>query len=108
MCGTGRRGKGLGRAIGALSGGLAGSVAMAQFGLQEVGAPPGGTSQALAVSADGLTVAGTQVAGGIFEAFRWTSAAGRQGLGDLAGGATDSRGYAVNSAGTVVEASQLA
>jgi probable HAF family extracellular repeat protein len=89
----------------------AGAPAFGQaVGLAAIGAPPGGSSFAYAVSADGLVVVGYQTT--IInpgppvvvqnEAIRWTSGAGRVGLGDLAGGATESRAFAASADGSVI------
>ena len=53
-----------------------------------VGDLPGGgiSSQAFAVSADGLVVVGGSSSANGGEAFRWTQAGGMVGLGDLPGG----------------------
>jgi probable HAF family extracellular repeat protein len=59
--------------------------------LLALGVLPGGAAPArsLAVSADGLAVAGAMTTPGGVEAFRWTAAGGMQPLGDLAGGAVE-------------------
>lgn len=61
-------------------------------------------SFAYGVSADGSTVVGWSRApgGSGIEAFRWTQATGMVGLGELEGGAYDSRAYAVTADGRLV------
>ena len=65
---------------------------------------PGGTvsSQAFAVSADGLVVVGTSSSASGVEAFRWTQAGGIVGLGDLPGGIFNSEATSVSADGSVV------
>jgi hypothetical protein len=74
----------------------------ASFGL--IGDLTGGVleSHALAVSADGLTVAGQSVGTSGPQAVRWQSGLGLTGLGDLAGGAFGSAARGVNFDGTVI------
>lgn len=78
-------------------------------GLQPLGFLPGGIgySRAQGVSANGETVAGWSYSGsgtGLLptEAFRWTSAAGIQGLGDLRGGVFNSYASGVSGDGSTV------
>jgi len=61
-----------------------------------------GASIANGVSADGSVVVGESSAMGFSEAFRWTASSGMVGLGDLAGGFTESKAFGVSSDGTVV------
>jgi probable HAF family extracellular repeat protein len=56
----------------------------------------------MAVSGDGTVVVGTDVRSGSGEAFRWTAAEGRVGLGDLPGGSSFSQGLGVSEDGSVV------
>jgi probable HAF family extracellular repeat protein len=59
-------------------------------------------SIAYAASADGSVVVGRKYTSGRFEAFRWTSADGLAGLGDLSGGDFFSVAFATSADGTVV------
>ena len=63
-----------------------------------VGDLPGGviSSQAFAVSADGLVVVGGSSSANGGEAFRWTQAGGMVGLGDLPGGSFSSVAWSVS------------
>ena len=72
---------------------------------QGLGALPSGViysniSEAYAVNSDGSVIVGHASSG--TEAFRWTSAGGMEGLGDLPGGSFRSRAFAVNADGSVV------
>lgn len=72
---------------------------------KDLGPSPGGNDppQAEAVSADGSVVAGFFPLGlGDFEALRWDKTTGVEGLGDLAGGATDSIGRDVSGDGLTI------
>jgi probable HAF family extracellular repeat protein len=59
-------------------------------------------SGAYGVSADGSTVVGYSYSASGYEAFRWTSASGMDGLGDLAGGSFYSYAYGVSADGSTV------
>lgn len=80
-------------------------------GFQPLGDLPGGimSSEAFAVSGDGLVVVGAGVSaasamsgGNSPEAFRWTQGGGMVPLGDLAGGRYWSRAVATNQDGSVI------
>jgi probable HAF family extracellular repeat protein len=78
-------------------------------GMQSLGTLPGAGnmgrelySNAQAVSADGLTVVGDGYSSNGSEGFRWTSAGGMVGLGDLPGGFFQSSAYGVSANGTVI------
>ncbi|MDW8106118.1 MAG: HAF repeat-containing protein [Armatimonadota bacterium] len=78
-------------------------VGVAQPTLIWLGVPAGGADSVVrAVSADGRVVVGYSAAqvGGALRAFRWTRAAGFEGLGTLGGNAGIA--YAVSAAGTFV------
>ena len=63
---------------------------------------PGGESRAEAVSGDGTVIAGFAGGPSGFEAFRWTSASGMVGLGDLSGGGFSSRAFGISDDGKVI------
>jgi MYXO-CTERM domain-containing protein len=67
--------------------------------LLALGALPGGTSpaRALAVTPDGLAVAGAMSTPFGVEAFRWSAASGMQPLGDLAGGGVGGAAHGIAS-----------
>jgi len=71
---------------------------------QGLGDLPGGitSSNAFALSADGLVVAGSSWSTSGNEAFRWTSGGGMVGLGDLPGGGFSSNVTAVSADGSVM------
>jgi len=73
-------------------------------GMVGLGDLAGGTlnSQAMDISADGLTIVGNGTSGSGSEAFIWDSTNGMQGLGDLAGGTFSSIASAVSADGSVV------
>jgi len=77
-------------------------------GIHAIGVLPGGEfSNAQGVSGDGEVVVGyadsthTAAEVGKDEAFRWTASGGMVGLGDIAGGAFNSRAFGVSSDGQV-------
>src|SRR4051812_26607409 len=85
--------------------GAAAPLAHAAASLTPLGDLPGGTfsSQANAISGDGLVVVGRSAStNGTNEAFRWTSAGGMTGLGDLPDGTFSSIAFGVNNDGSVV------
>src|SRR5690606_5906849 len=74
------------------------------MGMTGIGAPAGGMSVALNVSADGTHLVGIQFDPTIenFIAFRWTQAEGRISLGDLPGGAILSYANAISNDGNTI------
>jgi probable HAF family extracellular repeat protein len=75
-------------------------------GMADLGLIPGsacGTSEARAISSDGVVVAGFNVCdNGENRAFRWTQAGGMTALGDLAGGVTLSHAYGISADGLII------
>lgn len=101
----GGRGVGLGLEVAALCLTLAGAARSQPLpSFVGVGDLPGGatTSEALAVSADGLVVVGSSEGSAGSEAFRWTPGSGLTGLGFLSTAEPHSEAIAVSSDGSVV------